>query len=663
MSEFMNWFGSISDPWAAAMVRASIKGGAALAIVWAIGGLFAKLPPAVKCWLWRLAYLKLVITLVWTTPIHLFVLPSRPAAAAKRQPLVLARDQTRDTRAEGTHDIPSTLIGGQIAGEAVVESTNSAQANRRSAMASSLREVAMAIWVLGCAAALGALAARFRSTARLRRRAGPVTDAQLLDCYRHLAVQATGRRAPALLTCDELSSPLLIGILHPVIVLPTGLSLQLPLSRMRLILAHELAHFRRHDLLWAWLASVCRAVFWFHPLVWLAERQWCTDQESACDQAALAATRVGAAEYGRTLLDICSQRSISPRQFAAVGVVASRCVIERRILAMRHFKAWSPRRRLTTGLVLAFIGIVGVVPWKLAAQQPSENPPVGLPPAAAPPAASETEPGVGLRQKISALPETQRHQVAEWAQTKFLYMSPAARAEAAPDIWVAAYLTTRHAREGRIFADEIVVGAQTAGVIREVACHEGQRVKKGDLLVQFDDRTARAALQQAQARFKLAELEYKRTSQLLNSKAISQEEIAAAESKRDVSAADVEITEHEVERGSILSPISGIVANCPWIAGQVVQSGAGLATIVDVDSLKLGFKVQDRYASRLHPGQEFDVYRPGDDQPFAAKIYFISPIVSGGDMLDIKATIKNRDGLLKSGMRVQVDLGPLGEPQ
>ena len=69
--------------WAAAMLRACWQGGLALGAVWLACRLFPRTSPRVQCWLWRLAYVKLLLALFWSTPIDLPVLPAavRPPAA------------------------------------------------------------------------------------------------------------------------------------------------------------------------------------------------------------------------------------------------------------------------------------------------------------------------------------------------------------------------------------------------------------------------------------------------------------------------------------------------------------------------------------------------------------------------------------------------------
>ncbi len=100
------------------------------------------------------------------------------------------------------------------------------------------------------------------------------------------------------------------GILHPKILLPAHADAWPP-DRRRIVLLHELAHIHRHDCLTFLLARLARALFWFHPLVWLASHRLAIECERAADDLVLSAgTR--SSTYASTLLHIAA--TIPPRR-------------------------------------------------------------------------------------------------------------------------------------------------------------------------------------------------------------------------------------------------------------------------------------------------------------------------------------------------------------
>jgi len=104
----------------------------------------------------------------------------------------------------------------------------------------------------------------------------------------------------------KILTPMVIGTLQPVVLIPIGLLTGFPTSQIEAILAHELAHIRRHDYLVNILQSFVEVVFFFHPALWWLservriEREHCCDDlaiEACEDRVSLAHALVGIAEW------------------------------------------------------------------------------------------------------------------------------------------------------------------------------------------------------------------------------------------------------------------------------------------------------------------------------------------------------------------------------
>lgn len=102
-------------------------------------------------------------------------------------------------------------------------------------------------------------------------------------------VRSLGRLQPGLLgrvyfaVDNTQMGPLLLGLVRPRIVLPADFASRYTPQEQALILAHEQAHLRRHDVLANALASALQMVFWFNPLLHFAANRFRLDQELACD--------------------------------------------------------------------------------------------------------------------------------------------------------------------------------------------------------------------------------------------------------------------------------------------------------------------------------------------------------------------------------------------
>ena len=156
-------------------------------------------------------------------------------------------------------------------------------------------------------------------------------------------------RSPRLRHSPRISGPLTWGLLRPVILLPASARDWTPAQRAA-ALAHEEAHIDRKD--WAvhlavW--AVC-AVFWFHPLVWLARRSLAQEAEHAADDAVLD-QGVRPSDYATLLLTLA--RTLGPR--AALGLGPSQ--VGTRVRAVLATRSRSPRRWPAWVLAAVLLGL------------------------------------------------------------------------------------------------------------------------------------------------------------------------------------------------------------------------------------------------------------------------------------------------------------------
>lgn len=96
-------------------------------------------------------------------------------------------------------------------------------------------------------------------------------------------VRVSMRLRGNLYLCDGIPTPFILGIVKPKIYLPSDMAPQ----NQSYVLRHERAHLRHHDNLWKPLGFLLLAVYWFHPLVWVAYFLFCRDLEMACDERAI----------------------------------------------------------------------------------------------------------------------------------------------------------------------------------------------------------------------------------------------------------------------------------------------------------------------------------------------------------------------------------------
>ena len=211
---------------------------------------------------------------------------------------------------------------------------------------------------------LGGLALNFLvlliGVARLRwlaSRAIPVEDGRWFEAAGHAARLIELARQPRLLRGDHPALLVTWGLLRPKVLLPSGAE-SWGDERLRLVLAHELAHIRRRDWLMQIGAELLRSIYWFNPLMWIGSARLRQESEQACDDEVLR-LGVGGASYASHLLDLARAFRAHRRVWVPATAIVRSSSLERRVTAMLNTQTnRRPMTPLAAGSVLAALLIV-----------------------------------------------------------------------------------------------------------------------------------------------------------------------------------------------------------------------------------------------------------------------------------------------------------------
>jgi TonB family protein len=212
------------------------------------------------------------------------------------------------------------------------------------------------IWLAGAVIGLGRLAAGHVRLRLFLRRAGQVRAAEWLTLLDETAAQTGLRSVVSLRRSEETDVPLSCGIATSTVVLPNG-SEEWDAERRRVVLLHELTHARRRDPLVYLMARVASAIYWFHPLAWLAIARLRREQERSCDDAVV---RAGAGQSAYASHLVALARSVAPDAYAAALGMAATGDLEQRVRAL--LEAGRSRRGLSRrACVAAVMAVLAVV--------------------------------------------------------------------------------------------------------------------------------------------------------------------------------------------------------------------------------------------------------------------------------------------------------------
>jgi membrane fusion protein (multidrug efflux system) len=151
---------------------------------------------------------------------------------------------------------------------------------------------------------------------------------------------------------------------------------------------------------------------------------------------------------------------------------------------------------------------------------------------------------------------------------------------------------------------DVRLASETDGVVERIDFKEGQSVRKGQLIAKVDVAVLKAALDQAEASFDLADKLYKRRKMLFERKVIAKEELDRSENERTLTVTRLRRAKVEYERGFVRSPIDGLVNHLHIDVGEFVDRGDPVADLVNVDKIKINVNVPELDVRYLRVGQK-----------------------------------------------------------
>lgn len=207
------------------------------------------------------------------------------------------------------------------------------------------------VWLAGALVLLVRKIVMYQSFVKYIRAGGEaVAEPALLDRVAVLGGQAGVKRPVELYVNPLVASPMLMGILHPCIVLP---SLEVPEQDFDCTVLHEMTHCRRGDMLYKWLVQLALCVHWFNPLVYRMEKEVSRACELSCDERVIRKMdETGRRAYGDTLLHAVAAESGCIRPPASAALHESRDLLKERLDAIRRHKTYS-RTALLGGVAAA----------------------------------------------------------------------------------------------------------------------------------------------------------------------------------------------------------------------------------------------------------------------------------------------------------------------
>jgi beta-lactamase regulating signal transducer with metallopeptidase domain len=231
------------------------------------------------------------------------------------------------------------------------------------------------VWLAGSPLTFTLLACGLIGAERYKRQSHMIESGEIPLLCQRLARALCLSRQVVIGVCDQLATPVLIGILRPVILLPPAALNGWTIEQLEMVLWHELAHLRRWDNLINLIQRIVESLLFFHPAVWWVSAWARLEREHCCDL--IVVERTGRARAYAGALAALAGAPIARRAPLAVALAESQIVVRiRRILEFHEHQKTMKFSQLSVAgaaaLVLGPIFFVGAYAWR-PDQTPSDG--------------------------------------------------------------------------------------------------------------------------------------------------------------------------------------------------------------------------------------------------------------------------------------------------
>ena len=239
--------------------------------------------------------------------------------------------------------------------------------------------------------------------------------------------------------------------------------------------------------------------------------------------------------------------------------------------------------------------------------------------------------------------------------------SPASGAVRQPSVEVARVELLRLADDAQAVGSlrsrqSVMLRPEVSGRVTQLNFRDGERVRRGQLLVQLDDQLQQAQVQQSQAELSIATANDKRNRELVAQNFISKRSVDESAANLQVAEAKLALARATAARLRIVAPFDGIAGIRNINIGDYLKDGADIVNIEDLDAVFVDFRLPERFQAKVQRGQTALVTMdslPG--RQYTAVVQAIDPLVdANGRSVGIRGCIDNRRLELRPGMFARI---------
>ncbi len=204
-------------------------------------------------------------------------------------------------------------------------------------------------------------------------------------------------------------------------------------------------------------------------------------------------------------------------------------------------------------------------------------------------------------------------------------------------------------------SQQVLLTAEVSGQVVALAFDSGDKVKAGNVVVKLNTSPEEGELTRLRGEFDAARTHYTRLQTLARNGAESQRALDSARAQFDAAKGNLENMQAQIAQKTIRAPFSGELGIRQVHLGDYVQAGRPLATLTDLDRLRVNFTVSERDSANIVKGQHVEVTVDAwGDEKFEGVIGAIDPQVNNSHVIRVQALLDKHQDKLRPGMYAKV---------
>lgn len=211
---------------------------------------------------------------------------------------------------------------------------------------------------------------------------------------------------------------------------------------------------------------------------------------------------------------------------------------------------------------------------------------------------------------------------------------------------------------GQVEADKsITIFPETSGNIDKIAVKEGEKVKKGQLLMNLDADVLRQNMQEVNTQYDLANTVYERQAKLFEKNIGSEIQLLESKARRDALASQRSALQSRINMSTVRAPFDGVVDKIFPKTGEMAMPQQALIRLINLDKIYITSDVSESHLGSIRKGSKVKVEFPSLNKEYESEVEYVGQYIDPNNRtFDVQVKVPNEDALIKPNLLAKIKI-------